>query len=142
MRHTACGLGARSRAWVWMWLGLTLLATLAPAVSRTLAHGTTLAERGWVEVCSAHGMAWVRAEGAMPNLGRTASPPPPPASWLRQLDACGLCTLGIDRGTPPPEFDGWGLSLPLPLALPAVAGLGHGTPLRVAAWARGPPDHL
>lgn len=140
VRHTAQGLGVRARAWVWMLVGLMLVATLAPAISRTLDHGKTLAERGWLEVCSAHGMAWVPPEAGTSQFNPDTPLPVSDAGLLQQLDACGFCTLGIDRSTPPPDFSNWGLTQLLPVALPAVTGMGPGSHARLTLWARGPPD--
>ena len=138
--HPAQRLGARARAWVWMLLGLMLLATLAPAISRTLDHGKSMAERGWVEVCNAHGMAWVKAEDPpQPRLANPGVSSLLHATLLQQLDACGYCTVGIDRGTPPPDFSHLGVSQPLPLARP-VADVGLLLDRSDwATWARGPP---
>lgn len=140
IHHTAPGLCARARVWVWMLVSLMLLATLAPAISRTLDHGKSMAERGWVEVCSAHGMAWVKPEPEAVHLNLRTQSAAADADLLQQLDACGFCALGIDRSTPPPDFSGWGLSQPLPTALPALAGMGPGSHAWLAVWARGPPN--
>lgn len=130
-----CG---RARVGVWMLVSLMLLATLAPAISRARQHGVSPGERGWVEVCTAHGMVWVKPDAGSFN---------PRSQWaaahadlLQQLDACDLCALGIDRSTTLPDFSGWGLSLPLPSTVPALAGMGPGRPVQVALRARGPPE--
>ena len=94
-------LGQRARAGVWTLAALFLWATLAPAISRTLDHGTPLAQRGWVPVCSARDMSWVPAAQGQGNGGMA------PAS--HHLDACSLCVLATGRGTSPPSFEGWGL---------------------------------
>ena len=139
-RHPAQRLGARARAWVWMLLGLMLLATLAPAISRALDHGKSMAERGWVEVCHAQGLAWVKAEHSpQPRLANSGMSSWLQATLLQQLDACGYCTVGIDRGTPPPDFLHLGLSQPLPAAQPVAAARVHRSPDGWATWARGPP---
>jgi hypothetical protein len=138
--HPAQQLGARARAGVWMLIGLMLLATLSPAISRTLDHGKSMAERGWVEVCGAHGTVWLKpGSDAFPSNLRTQRAAAD-VGLLQELDACGFCTVGIDRGTPPPDFSGWGLSQPQPTALPALAGMGSGSHARLILWARGPPD--
>jgi len=139
MRHSALGLGWHARVWVWMLIGLMLLATLAPAISRTLDHGKSLSERGWVEVCSAHGIAWVKPETDAVHLNLRRQQAASDAGLLQQLDACGFCALGIDRSTPPPDFSGWGSGLPLPTVLPALAGMGPGSHAWLTVWARGPP---
>ena len=138
MRHPAFGLGARVRGGVWVLVSLMLLAALAPALSRVRQHGASPGERGWVEVCTAHGMVWVKPDaGSFNPRSQWATAH---ASLLQQLDACDLCALGIDRITTPPDFSGWGLSLPLPSTVPALAGLGPGRPVLVALRARGPPE--
>lgn len=123
-----------------MLLGLMLLATLAPSISRTLDHGKSMAERGWVEVCHAHGLAWVKPDDPNPpRLAGGGAPSALEASLLQQLDACGFCTVGIDRGTPPPDFSRLGVSQPLPSARP-VADVGLLFDRSDwATWARGPP---
>jgi hypothetical protein len=138
MRHSALGLGGRARVGVWMLVSLMLLATLAPAISRARQHGVSPGERGWVEVCTSHGMVWVKpdADPLNPRMQWAAAN----AGLLQQLDACDLCALGIDRSTTPPDFSGWGLSLPLPSTVPALAGMGPGRPVLVALRARGPPE--
>ena len=138
MRHTAQGLGARVRGGVWVLVSLMLLATLAPAISRARQHGVSPGERGWVEVCTSHGMVWVKPDVDAPNPRMQLAVAH--AALLQQLDACDLCALGIDRSTPPPDFSGWGLSLPLPSTVPALAGMGPGRPVQVALRARGPPE--
>lgn len=140
-RHTALGLCGRARVWVWMLFSLMCLATLAPAMSRTLDHGKPMAERGWLEVCIAHGTAWVPAEteaDAVQPEPRTQSAAAD-ADLLLQGDACALCRLGIDRSTLPPDFAGWGLSQALPHARPAWADKGQSSPASLNMWARGPP---
>lgn len=138
MRRTAQGAGARARVWVWMLVSLMLLVTLAPAISRARQHGAPPGERGWVEVCTAHGMVWVKpdADALNPRMQWATAH----AALLQQLDACDLCTLGIDRSTTPPDFSGWGLGLPLPSTVPALAGMGPVRPVQVALRARGPPE--
>ena len=138
MRHTAQRPCGRARVGVWMLVSLMLLATLAPAISRARQHGASPGERGWVEVCTAHGMVWVKPDADVPNPRMQLAVAH--AALLQQLDACDLCALGIDRSTPPPDFSGWGLSLPLPSTVPALAGMGPGRPVLVALRARGPPE--
>jgi hypothetical protein len=131
-RHTARRLCARARAWAGLLLALLLLSTLAPAISRVLDHGKPLAERGWVEVCSAHGLSWVRADdgsGAEPASGDV----------LKHLDSCAYCALATDRGTPPPSFDGWGLGPSAPPPCPAWGGHTFPPALPDTHQARGPP---
>lgn len=137
-RHPALGLGGRTRVGVWMLAGLMLLATLAPAASRARQHGATPGQRGWVEVCTAHGLAWVKPAAGPLNLHRPW--PVANAGLLQQLDACDLCALGIDRSAPPTDFSSWGLGQPLRSTLNALAGMGPGNPVQVALRARGPPE--
>lgn len=132
-RHAAAsGLRVRARAWVGALLALFLLSCLAPAISRTLDHGKPLAERGWVEVCSSHGLSWVRADQGPAD--RSAA-----ADALQHLDSCAYCALATDRGTPPPSFEGWGLIPSVPPA--CLAWAGHPVPTAAAhnPLARGPP---
>jgi hypothetical protein len=116
-----------------------LLSTLAPAVSRALASRRPLAERGWVEVCSHQGQAWVQADAANGLQTLQAPMEPTALAGLHLLDACDFCTLAADRGTPPPSFDEWGLTSLLPWACPALRSVGLISVVVHAAWARGPP---
>jgi hypothetical protein len=137
----------RVRALLWGMLVCMLLSTLVPTVSRALAARRPLAERGWVEVCSHQGRAWVQVDtGASPPTLQTVAQPasevgglPASLAWLHLLDACDFCTLANDRGTPPPSFDGWGLSSALPWACPMLRSVGLISAVVHAAWARGPP---
>lgn len=131
-RRTAHGRGVR--AWVWLLAALFLLATLAPAISRTLDHGKPVAERGWVEVCSARGMAWVQVDS-----GSGPANAAPQTDLLHHLDSCGYCVLATDRGTPPPSFDGLGLAALAPAPVPLWAGHVLPTAPTRLAQARGPP---
>ena len=98
-----------------------LLATLAPAVSRTLASWRAPGQGDWVEVCSGQGMQWVQVDlGAVGNPAG-ALPQDPEA-----MDLCGHCALAAERFAP------------LMPSLPVVAALaGHWPPpVFVAhAWA-------
>jgi len=126
------GLRARARAWVGVLLALFLLSCLAPSISRTLDHGKPLAERGWVEVCSTHGLSWVRADQGPGDR-------PAAADALQHLDSCAYCALATDRGTPPLSFEGWGLIPSAPPPCPAWAGQALPTVSVHNPLARGPP---
>ena len=130
--------GLARQVWVWGLMLTMLLSTLAPGVSRMLAAVAEPASgQGWVEVCTAQGMQWAHLE---PEPGSGAGDSVL-ADLLHRLDACGHCALATDRGTPPPDFSGWGLSQPVPHALPALTGQGvPATPVR-SPGARGPPMH-
>lgn len=84
--------------WLARWLlGAMLLATLAPAVSRTL---TATREAGdWVEICTTEGMRWAQVG---------VDDPAQADGLLHALDRCGHCTLAADRFAPlvsvPPGF--------------------------------------
>lgn len=132
-RHTTRGLRGRVRACVGLLLALLLLSALAPAISRALDHGKPLTERGWVEVCSAHGLSWVRADD---SGNRTE---PADGDVLKHLDSCAYCALATDRGTPPPSFDGWGLAPPAPPPCPPWVGHTCPTVPNHTPLARGPP---
>lgn len=72
-----------------------LLATLAPAVSRTLAAWRAPGQGGWVEVCSSQGMQWVQVDaGTVGNPGGVSSQDP------EAMDLCGHCTLAAERFAP------------------------------------------
>jgi hypothetical protein len=135
VRTLAGRLSVRAQAVVWVCALLLLLATLAPGLSRMLVAGDPAFRQSWVEVCSSEGMRWERVD---PSADGVASSPM--VDLLDQLDACGYCTLGLDRGTPPPpDFSGWGLSQALPHALPAWADESQRSPALLNMWARGPP---
>lgn len=123
----------RMRAWVWTMLAFLLLATLAPAISRTMDHGKPLQQRGWLEVCSAQGQAWVQT-GVAGDVQTPADP-----RLAHHLDACAYCVLGTDRGTPPPNFDGWGRTPQFAPPCPVWAGHPPCTAAVHTAQARGPP---
>jgi Protein of unknown function (DUF2946) len=131
--HRPHALGSVVRAWVWALLALILLASLAPAISRTLDHGKPLHQRGWLEVCSARGQVWVQT-GVAGDLQA-----PLDQGLTQHLDACAYCVLGTDRGTPPPNFDGWGRSPSVAPPCPAWAGHRTHTAHVHLPLARGPP---
>ena len=82
-----------SRWWTRVLLAAMLLATLAPAISRTLGAAREVGD--WVEICSAEGMRWVQV---------TAAPDPAlrqdPQGQQTPLDECGHCTLMAERFAP------------------------------------------
>lgn len=118
---------------VWWLLGLMCVATLAPGISRAVAHGRPLHERGWVQVCSAaHGALWVQA---VPTAGDAA----PADGLLHLLDACGHCVLASDRSAPPPVVSGWAPLGPLPEACPAGPTVHWAYGQARVRCARGPP---
>lgn len=80
--------------WLARWLlGAMLLATLAPAVSRTLA--ATRMAGDWVEICTTQGMRWAQVgiDDAVSDAGLDEG-------LLHALDRCGHCTLAADRFAP------------------------------------------
>ena len=81
--------------WLARWLlGAMLLATLAPAVSRTL---TATREAGdWVEICTAQGMRWAQLRGGPADAG----PADLGEGLLQALDRCGHCALSAERFAP------------------------------------------
>ena len=97
-RHTASGLCVRARAWVGLLLALLLLSTLAPVISRTLDHGKPLAERGWVEVCSASGVLWMRVDGGAKS---PAAPTGQPGTMADASAHCPWCPMQGAAGLPP-----------------------------------------
>ena len=72
-----------------------LLATLAPAVSRTLASWRAPGQGDWVEVCSGQGMQWVQVDP-----GAVAHPGDDPSQDSEAMDLCGHCTLVAERFAP------------------------------------------
>lgn len=74
-------------------LGAMLLATLAPAISRSLA--ATRVAGDWVEICSSAGRQWVQlentgAQGAATDIG----------DLDHALNDCGHCNLAAERFAP------------------------------------------
>ena len=114
----------------WIALWAFALAALAPTVSRTLALA---GQPGWVEVCTAAGVRWLRlADGAA--AGEPAAP-----TDAAPLDHCPLCVLMGERLgpassaftlAPVPAVHGRPADVRLPLAPHRFA---------IAAAARGPP---
>lgn len=131
MHHPASRRGMR--AWVWALVALVLLATLAPAISRTLDHGKPLHQRGWQEVCSVRGQVWVQTGVA----GDVQTPLD--KNLAHHLESCAYCVLGTDRGTPPPHFDGWGRTPSVVPPCPAWGGHATHTAPVHRFLARGPP---
>lgn len=126
--------------WLWQprrWLlalvwALWVLATLAPGLSRLGAHARAT-RSDWVEVCTSHGMAWVRVDAADPLTD-------PASGLLAHLDACAHCSLALDRFTPPlPPVLAWtGLPQP-PQRVASHLPLRHWVPPSLEFPARGPP---
>jgi hypothetical protein len=89
-----------------------LLATLAPAISRTLAatHGVG----DWVEICSGTSMRWVQMGASVDEDEATDS-----KHLSLLLDECGHCLLTADRFAPLiptlPVFIAAATSSPAPL---------------------------
>lgn len=124
-----------STRWMRWVLLLMCAATLAPGVSRWLAHGA-----GWqmVEVCSGTGARWVLHEGG-PGERAANARQAGPEQLSHLLDACGLCLLAAERFAPLAcrwHFD-WA-PVPHP-AQPAHKGVPFAALAVAKASARGPP---
>lgn len=119
-----------ARRWLACWLAVLCLASLAPGISRWVAHARAAAQApAWVEVCTSAGMAWARSDTGESGW----------EALVHSLDACDLCAVAIDRGTPPPAPVVTGLAEPWPHALPLRQGW---APALAPPWvhgARGPP---
>lgn len=85
-------LARRLSGWL---LAALVLATLAPAASRTLAAGLPQDGQDWVELCTSLGMQWVRADE--PGADRATSPD---GGRSDAFDLCGHCTLAAERFAP------------------------------------------
>ncbi|QCB48271.1 DUF2946 domain-containing protein [Hydrogenophaga sp. PAMC20947] len=94
-------------------LGAMLLATLAPAVSRTLTASRQAGD--WVEICTTQGMRWAQLSGGDTHLDSGLK-----EGLLHALDRCGHCALTAERFAP------------LVSGVPAIEAL-------AAAWPR--PHH-
>ena len=70
-----------------------LLATLAPAISRTLSASREAGD--WVEVCSSDGVRWVRF-----TAEKDPAEPEDAMGLFSLLDDCGHCTLMAERFAP------------------------------------------
>jgi hypothetical protein len=121
-----------ARLWSGWLLGALLLATLAPAVSRTLANAATTGGPGWVEICTEQGMQRVHMHDPGSDAGVDAA-------GTGLLDLCGHCTLAAERFAP---LASEGPTLPLiagsaPTPVLATKS-GADAPVQ-AAKARGPP---
>ncbi len=119
--------------WLARWLlGAMLLATLAPAVSRTLAGSRQAGD--WVEVCTTQGMRWVQV-----GVDEEASATSLDEGLLHAMDRCGHCTLASDRFAPllpaVPTVAGDAGPLPLPGHVRRAIRATHA----LSPSARGPP---
>ena len=85
-------LARRLSGWL---LAALMLATLAPAISRTLAAGPPQDGQDWVELCTTQGLQWVRSSDV--NAAPTAESSQSPSG---ALDLCGHCTLAAERFAP------------------------------------------
>lgn len=85
-------LARRLSGWL---LAALMLATLAPAISRTLAGGPPQDGLDQIKLCTSLGMQWVRLPDAVAD---PASGPTAPAKGA--LDLCGHCTLAAERFAP------------------------------------------
>lgn len=74
-------------------LGAMLLATLAPAVSRTLAASHEAGD--WVEICTVQGVRWMQLGGSEAGSDTGLSGEAP-----HVLDLCGHCVLTAERFAP------------------------------------------
>lgn len=109
-----------------------LLATLAPAISRTLA--STRGVGDWVEVCSGTSMRWVQLGAAVDG----AESDDPSRSTL-VLDDCGHCLLAADRFAPLiPSLPVFGAANS-PWPTPPYRGLSAMAASAPSPGARGPP---
>lgn len=106
---------------------------LAPTLAQAMVAATNKAQ--WVEVCSASGMVWLKADGS--DATGLASTPGAPMSDAAQH--CPWCSFhGASPGLPP------GTALPLPTvsaehAVPPWALVVSPGPTVRGASARGPP---
>jgi hypothetical protein len=121
------------RFWTRALLAAMLLATLAPAISRTLNASRDVGD--WVEICSGTSMRWVQVSAALDPDSASDS-----KDLQSQLDDCGYCLLAAERFAPLipslPVFTGPTQTWPTPLhrgvamvrasALPPIA---QGPPL-------------
>lgn len=90
-------LNLRFQRWLaWSLLVVTLLGTLAPAVSRARAAAQGSIGMTWAEVCTTQGMQQVAVND---------SQDPAPAKVV--VDHCPLCMLSLDRLAPPVEPFVW-----------------------------------
>lgn len=117
-----------SRSFARWLVGMMLIATLAPAVSRSLS---AMHQPGdWVEICTVQGMRWVRLGERDGRL---------PGGLAQALDRCGHCLLASERFAPlvpgVPELADSGASWLEPPHTPV--GLGA-VPI-LSPTARGPP---
>ncbi len=82
--------------WLARWLlGAMLLATLAPAVSRTLNFARQAGD--WVEVCTTQGMRWAQLGGGDAALEASTDRD---EDLMGALDRCGHCALTAERFAP------------------------------------------
>lgn len=91
----------QQRAWTWVALLAIWMAALAPTVSHALARaeGAAAPPAGWIEVCTASGMQWIKLDGSAPQDGEAPASVPPAHGLLKH---CPFCLLTADHlGLPP-----------------------------------------
>jgi hypothetical protein len=120
--------------WLARWLlGAMLLATLAPAVSRTLTASRQAGD--WVEICTTQGMRWAQLGGRDAQLVSTDLD----EGLLNALDRCGHCALASDRFAPLLSTAPSVASDPGPRPLPRYVRGAVWATLAPSPSARGPP---
>jgi hypothetical protein len=86
----------RFAAWLAIWA--LLVAALWPALVQAAVVGTD--KSGWIEVCSASGMVWVKADGSSESQDHLAKD---------AASHCNWCQLHSGGGLPPHHADSVGL---------------------------------
>lgn len=75
----------------WLAMLAMLVGTLAPTVAQAVVSARDDGS-GWLQVCSASGMVWVRADGAAPDSadGKSLADAPRHCPWCNPHGATGL----------------------------------------------------
>lgn len=114
-----------------------VLGALAPTVAQAMVAASGQGE--WVEVCSASGMVWLKADAAADvekNAGGAQAPASPMADMVKH---CAWCSLhGAAAGLPPSVSVDQAFP-PVTHSLPAFAGASLSRLAWRSAQARAPP---
>ena len=124
-------LARRLSGWL---LAALVLATLAPAVSRSLVEAPPQDVRDWVELCTSQGMQRVHASDVALDLGAE-----PDGNRSSGLDLCGHCALAAEWFAP--LLPTWPVvaAVAVGWTTPAFLSVGLLSAQAPPAAARGPP---
>ena len=116
-----------------------MLAMVLGALAPTLAHAWVAAsdEGQWIEVCSASGMVWLKADGSDASSGGLDNPDMPMADMAQH---CPWCSLHGAAAGLPPEMARAVVTPEKGAAMPVWRGPTAWVPVLSGALARAPPQ--